>query len=751
MCERRFARSVRGDDERSPGVPLVTERLARRCSRRPGRVIAVWVVAVLASFPVIGIFLGDVLTADVEVTADTESRRADDLLGRAFPDNPAERERAITEVVVVRAASGEILGPAARERVESLADELRAAGAAAVETTADGAPPTSRDGDARVLLVGLGLDGEDDVDPVYEVIDRFDAGPEYETAITGELSSEADEDELSGEDLRTGELFFGLPAACVILLLVFGAVVAGLVPLILALVSIFVALAVVALIGQASDLSLYAVNMLSGMGLALGVDYSLFVVSRYREERALGRDELEAIDATGATASRAVLFSGMTFVLAMIGLVLVPSTLFRSLAAGAILAGIVSVMAALTLLPAVLGLLGDRLNAGRIPFFGRSAGRPRTESRFWGPVVRAVMGRPVVSIVLGAGLLLALAVPVLGLDTGSQGPSALPDRFESKRGYVLLNEEFPGRSTDPVEIAIAGDASLPQMRSGIGRLERELAAHPAFGDATVEASGGGEVTRITVPIGGDPVEDRSIDAVRELRKELIPRAFAGVDAEVLVTGDTAEELDYHDTVDAWIPRVLAFVLGLSFVLLTIAFRSIVVPLKAIVMNLLSVGAAYGLLVLVFQEGVGAELLGLTEAENIAAWVPLFLFSVLFGLSMDYQVFLLSRIRERYERTGDSDEAVEWGVGSTARIITGAALIIIAVFWGFAMGDLIMFQQMGFGVAVALLIDATIVRGVLVPAAMKLLGRWNWYLPHWLSWLPDAHIEGARAAEPRRAI
>jgi uncharacterized membrane protein YdfJ with MMPL/SSD domain len=246
-----------------------------------------------------------------------------------------------------------------------------------------------------------------------------------------------------------------------------------------------------------------------------------------------------------------------------------------------------------------------------------------------------------------------------------------------------------------------------------------------------------------MPIAGDPVGERAIEAVRDLRSDVIPRAFAGTGAEALVTGDTAEELDYHETVDAWLIPVIAFVLGLSFVLLTIAFRSIVVPLKAIVLNLLSVGAAYGLLVLVFQEGVGNELLGLQQAENVAAWVPLFLFAVLFGLSMDYQVFLLSRIRERYVQTGDSDDAVAHGVSSTARLITGAALIIIAVFWGFAMGDLIMFQQMGFGVAVALLLDATIVRGVLVPAAMKLLGRRNWYLPRWLSWLPDVHVEGGR--------
>ena len=707
----------------------MTERLARVCSRRPWRVIAVWLVTVAASIAAIGMFLGDVLTTDVEITRETESSRANDLLDRAFPEDRATRERDITEVVVVR-------GPAPAERIEALARELRAAGATAVVTSSDGTPLVSRDGDAQAVLLGLGFDGEDDVEDVYDVVQRLDDEPAYDAAVTGEWTSDADQGELSTDDLRTGELFFGLPTALVILLLVFGSVVAGLVPMILAIVSIFVALGLAALLGQAYDLSLYTVNMLSAMGLALGIDYALFVVSRFREERAGGRERLDAIAAAGATASRAVLFSGMTFVLAMLGLVLVPSTIFRSLAAGAILVGIVSVFAALTLLPAVLGLLGDRIDALRIPYFGRAA----TESRGWGRVVGAVMRRPVVSLVLAAGFLVALALPVLGLQTGSQGPSALPDRFESKQGYVLLNQEFPGQTTDPVEIAVAGDAG-----AGIERLEAALARRPVFGAPEVEASDQADVTRLTVPIAGDPVGERAIDAVRELRDVAIPAAFAGSGAEVLVGGDTAEELDYHDTVDAWLPRVFAFVLGLSFVLLTVAFRSIVVPVTAIVLNLLSVGAAYGLLVLVFQEGIGNELLGLEEAENVAAWVPLFLFSVLFGLSMDYQVFLLSRIRERYLGTGDSDDAVAHGVGTTARLITGAALIIIAVFWGFAMGDLIMFQQMGFGVAVALLIDATIVRAVLVPAAMKLLGPWNWYLPGWLAWLPDAHVEGGGAA------
>jgi uncharacterized membrane protein YdfJ with MMPL/SSD domain len=727
----------------------MTERLARASARRPWRVVGLWLVVVVASFAAIGMFLDDVLTADVEITTETESKRGEEILHQAFPQDRAAQERDITEVIVVRSVRAGITGPAARERVQALEEEVRAAGASAVVSSAEGTPLISRDGDARAVLVGLGFDGEDDVPALYDVVQRLDEEPGYEAAVTGELTSEADEDELSGDDLRTGELFFGLPAALVILLLVFGAVVAGLVPLALAIVSIVVALGLAALLGQAYDLSLYTVNMLTGMGLALGVDYSLFVVSRFREERSHGRERLDAITATAATASRAVLFSGMTFVLAMFGLMLVPSTLFRSLAAGAILVGVASVLAALTLLPALLALLGDRINALRNPFFGRGAEQAGTEGRFWGPVVHAVMRRPLVSVVLGGGVLLCLALPALELETGSQGPSALPDRFESKQGYVLLNEEFPGQTTDPVEIAVAADASSAPVRSAIERLEAELARRPVFAEPTVEASNSGDVVRITVPIGGDPEGERATDAVRDLREDGIPRAFAGVGADVPVTGDTAEELDYHDTVDSWAPRVFAFVLGLSFVLLTIAFRSIVVPLKAIVLNLLSVGAAYGLLVLVFQEGIGNELLGLDKTENVAAWVPLFLFSVLFGLSMDYQVFLLSRIRERYQRTGDSDEAVAYGVGSTARLITGAALIIIAVFWGFAMGDLIMFQQMGFGVAVALLIDATIVRGVLVPASMKLLGKWNWYLPPWLSWLPDAHVEGALSGSSKR--
>jgi uncharacterized membrane protein YdfJ with MMPL/SSD domain len=717
----------------------MTERLARASSRRPWLVVALWLVVILSAFVLVAMFLA--FEGEAEITRPTESKQAERILDEGFPQEAATGE-AITEVVVVRAEDGEVRSAATRARVAALADELRGAGATRVVTYGEERRLVSQDRDSTVLLLGLGRDGEDDVEDVVDAVERLDAEPGYRAAVTGGRTADVDEDAASLEDLKKGELFFGAPLALVVLLLVFGAVVAGLVPLMLAIASIVVALALVALLAQAYDLSVFTQNMLIGMGLALGIDYSLFTLSRYREERLQGREKHDSIATAGATAGRAVLFSGIAFVLAMLGLLLVPSTIFRSLAAGAILVGIVSVIAALTLLPAVLALLGDRVNALRIPFFGRAAEQAGREGRFWGAIVERVMRRPVTSLVLAAGLLLALAAPVLALDTGTSGAATLPDRFESKQGYLLLREEFPEESTEPVEIAVAGDVGGPAAEGALARLEQELARRPIFGEAVVAANEAGTVGRVTVPIAGNPDGERAIAAVRELRSEVVPQAFAGVDAEVYVGGDTAEELDYHDTVNFWLPLVLLFVLGLSFLLLTLAFRSIVVPATAIAMNLLSVGAAYGLLVLVFQEGIGNELLGLREAETIDAWVPLFLFAVLFGLSMDYQVFLLSRIRERYTQTGDTDAAISFGIGSTARLITGAALIIIAVFWGFAMGDTIAFQQMGFGIAVALLIDATVVRSVLVPATMKLLGERNWYLPAWLTWLPHVQVEGA---------
>ena len=726
---------------------LSTESLARACALHPWRTVAAWIAVVVLSIGVVAALLGDTLTTEGEVTSQTDSKRAEELVFEHFPPSAESLEQETSEVVIVSFESGTVDG----ERVQGLAEELRQLGATNVVTSADQGQERldSADGSATAVLVALGPN-EDSLPDLVEAVERFDEDPAVEAAMTGELTLDEDFGTLSEEDLQEGELFFGAPTALIVLLLVFGTVLAGVIPLVLALLSIVVALALTAIVGQVFDLSVFVTNMIFGMGLALGIDYSLFILSRFREERSQGREKLDAIVTSGATASRAVLFSGAAFVLAMTGLELVPNTIMRSLATGAILVGIVSVVAALTLLPAVISLLGDRVESLRIPYFGRMASAG-AESRFWGRIVRAVMRRPVVSLVAAVGLLLAAAVPVLSLESGTAGISTLPDRFESKQGFLLLNREFPGQTTDPVSIVVEGDSASPQVRAAVEELQAELGQRRIFGDATTETSPDGGLVVLTVPVAGDAVSTAAVDAVRDLRNDVIPATFAGAGAEAFVGGDTAEEIDYYDVMDEWLPIVFAFVLGLSFILLTIAFRSIVVPATAIAMNLLAVGAAYGLLVLVFVEGVGNELFGFQQVDIVEAWVPLFLFAVLFGLSMDYQVFLLSRIRERYTQTGSNEDAVSFGVGSTARLITGAALIIIAVFAGFARGDLVMFQQMGFGVAVALLIDATIIRSVVVPATMTLLGRWNWYLPSWLSWLPDVHVEGhEEELRPRRA-
>jgi len=418
----------------------------------------------------------------------------------------------------------------------------------------------------------------------------------------------------------------------------------------------------------------------------------------------------------------------------------------RSLALGAILVGIVSVAAALTLLPALLSLVGDRVNALPVPVLGRNLGRAdAVEGHFWRRIVDGVLRRPVLWLTVAVVGLLAAASPIFGLHIGANGVSTLPDNLPSKQGYVLLQRSFPGQNPEPVNIVAVGGG--PRTRADLVALRSRLNADPRFGAGTISASSGKQVYLLTVPLRGDPAGTSAVAAVRELRGRLIPSVFADGGARVYVGGQTDEDVDYFDAVTNPTPYVLLFVLGLSFILLTIAFRSIVVAAVSVLLNLLSVAAAYGLLTLVFLDDRGASLFGFEHSSVIDAWVPLFLFSVLFGLSMDYQVFLMSRIKERYDSSGSTHDAVTWGVASTARIITGAALIIVVVFAGFAAGKLVMFQQMGFGIAVALLIDATIIRSVVLPAVLGLLDKRSWYLPSWLEWLPHVDIERSPSPSP----
>jgi RND superfamily putative drug exporter len=712
----------------------VTRRIALASARHPWRTIAAWGVVSVLALVAVGALLGDSLTTEGRPTNDPQSERAADARAQALPGATRATEAIVVRSTVHTADSREF-----QRFVASLADELRILEGLEVPMDSESAAAISSDG--RALLGLLTVYDADYADAVISAVRKADAHPAFEVNITGEKTREHDFNKLSQDDLKSGELQFGLPAAFIILLLVFGGLVAGLVPLLMAMLSIVVALGLTALVAQGFELSVFVVNMLTGMGLALGIDYALFVVSRYREERGRGRDELDAIAASGSTASRAVLFSGTAFVIAMFGMLIVPSSIMRSLAVGAILVGAVSVAAALTLLPALLGLLGDRVDALRIPFIGsRSTEAANPEGRFWGAVVDRVLRRPGLSLAASVVVLLALASPILGMHVGTSGVTTLPERFESRQGFTALAADFPEATTEPTEIVVTENASRPEVGRALAGLQAALADDSRFGESRIERSADGEVAVLTVAVQGDPSGERAIDGVRDLRSRLVPAAFADTDTEVLVGGLTSENIDYFDSVIDPAPIVIAFVLGLTFVLLTVVFRSLVVAGLTVVLNLLSVGAAFGLLVLVFQHGVGAELFGFQEVDSIEAWVPLFLFSVLFGLSMDYQVFMLSRIKERYDARGDTNEAVRFGVASTARIITGAALIIVAVFAGFARGDLVMFQQMGFGVAVALLIDATLIRSVLLPAAMRALGRWNWYLPSWLRWLPRVQLE-----------
>ena len=504
----------------------------------------------------------------------------------------------------------------------------------------------------------------------------------------------------------------------------------------------------------------FMLNILTMMGLAVGIDYTLFVISRYREERARGLAKIGAIAATGATANRAIFFSGMTVVLAMLGMVIVPLDITISMGLGVMLVVFTTLATTLVLLPALLGALGDKVNALRVPIVGRLAvDRAAGRSGLFERLAHSIMRRPAVWLTVAVAALLVLAAPVLVMKTGNTNMTAryLPADQYSKQGWDILGRDFSLGKANPLQIVVDGPAANPAVKHGIVNLVAAMKGDGRFGPAQITADKAGDLTLISTTLAGDPAGDATQALVDHLRTAMVPGAFAGTPAKVYVTGNTAFVVDYLAFFHKWLPIALTVVLSLSFMLLLIAFRSIVIPAKAIAMNLLSVGASYGLLVLVFQKGVGAHLLGLTQVDTIEAWVPLFLFSLLFGLSMDYQVFLLSRIKERFDHTGDTCEAVAYGVGRTASIITGAAAIMVCVFAGMAGGQLVMFQQMGFGLAVAILIDATVVRTIIVPAAMELLGDWNWYLPRWLEWLPDVSVEGhisepgdaGRDAAPRR--
>jgi len=583
------------------------------------------------------------------------------------------------------------------------------------------------------------------IDSITAATDKVqEANPGFYVGQAGTASTGKALDALFESQLARAGLL-SIPLTLGILLLVFGSLVGASIPLLLGLTSVFATMGLVALPSQIvpMDENISAVILL--IGLAVGVDYSLFYIRRERDERRAGRSETAALEAAAATSGRAVLISGVTVMIAMAGMFFSGDKTFMSFAIGTMMVVAVAMLGSLTVLPAMLSWLGDRIDKVRVPLVWRLK-RDDGEPRIWGAILDRVLRHPVISAAGATAVLVALALPALNLHTAITGLDGLPKSLKEMQSYNRVNDAFPGGAT-PAVVAIAGDASDPALQAAVGELrEQALASGAGLDPIDVETAPGGKALTVEIPLAGKGTDSDSNDALATLREEIIPATLGTVSGiEYAVTGDTAASKDWNDAMESAVPIVFAFVLAFAFLLLLVSFRSVVIPLKAILMNLLSVAAAYGVVVVVFQWGWGENLLDFNSNGGVAAWLPMFLFVILFGLSMDYHVFILSRVREYYDRGLDTEHAVAKGIKSTAGVVTSAAIVMVLVFGVFALMPLIDMKEMGIGLAAAILIDATIVRAVLLPATMKLLGKWNWYLPRWLEWLP--RLEHERTPEP----
>ena len=718
------------------------------------------------AFVVVAVVLGGVIGTKQLGEGDSpgESGRMSKILDEGF-EQPAE------ESVLVQSRTLTTADPAfvaAVEDVLARVSAVRAATNVRDPLEAANADYVSADGRSAIVafdIRGLPDDAADKIDPLLAAVDEAKAAhPELFIGMLGEASAEKEIMETVGKDLERAGLL-SLPVTIVVLIVVFGALVAAGIPLLLALTAVIAATALLALPSQIwpVDENVSAVVLL--IGLAVGVDYSLFYLKREREERAAGRSERAALEAAAATSGRAVLISGVTVIAAMAGMFLTGDQAFSSFAMGTILVVAIAVLGSLTVLPALLSKLGDRVNKARVPFLHRLQRPPTTDARsesaladsdlahiqhgrFWGWTVDRVLRRPKLAAAASAGLLVALALPALGMKTVVPGVEALPQELGVVQVYNRLEAAFPGEQ-EPAIVVVKADSIDGEVEAAIADLRREaVASGAAHEPITTEVNDARTVARVELPIAGTGSDEASYDALATLRDEVVPSTVGGLrGVEAGVTGETAFAKDFGDAVRGKAPLVFAFVLSLAFLLMLVSFRSVVIAAKAVVLNLLSVAAAYGVLVLVFQHGVASGLLGVEYTEGVMAWLPVFMFVILFGLSMDYHVFILSRIREAYDRGMRTEDAIAHGIKSTAGVVTSAAIVMVFVFSIFATLSLVMMKQFGVGLATAVLIDATIVRGVLLPATMKVLGEWNWYLPRWLAWLPKVRLEGDTAAQP----
>jgi len=773
------------------------------CAKKPFIVIVSWIILIGISGYLSTNYLDSALSGGEGATIDTETKLAQKL--KSQKSDLLDKQNGIDDKSQIGSGSDSLLVVSSEKFLYPSEEYLSSLNGffSKVQNEIDKAGLNQNVGklenyqinpseDRTTIMVSTPFVQGNLVPPLVHLLDDY-SDDNFQYYFIGSESVQYAFQELAEQDLVTGETI-GISVAIIILALVFGAVTAALIPVVLAVASIFVAIGLVAILGQAVDLNDFVPNIMTMMGLAVGIDYCLFILSRYKEERQKGFDKHDSIVNSGSTAGKAVMFSGLTVVFALVGMFIIPEKTFHALGVGAILVVFVAVMAGITLLPSILGILGDKVNSFKVPkiaalilysvgflyiaitqelgpdllivsgivmlfivflsilknrgisikFLTPKDDKSTDEGGFWNTITLAVMAKPLTSMALAFVFLASLSYFYFDLEKGTSGLSALPEDEPMRVGFEILNDKYGFGLDAPANIVIDADVSSPEISKAINLLEQQMIDDDSFLEPEVQIEPTVNFAELTSLIPGDPQNQPALLAIDRLRNTIIPSAFEGIPTssyEIYVGGISAEVVDSVKMTDDYFPFVLAIVLFLSLILLLFAFRSITISIASIIMNLLSVGASYGLLVLVFQKGFLIDLIGFQQVDQLEFWLPLFMFSILFGLSMDYHVFMLSRIKENFDETNSTDNSVAFGLRKTASIITGAALIMVAVFGGFALGDITFFQSMGFGLGAAVLIDATIVRSILVPSVMKILGKKAWYLPSWLNWLPNISIEG----------
>ena len=677
-----------------------------------------------------------------------EAHRADRILKDAgFQADPQ------TEIVLIQNKALIARDPAFRAAVDDVVAGVRPF--TAIENLrspfdAGHADQISKDG--HTVMVEWEMKGDYDtatgrIDAITAATDKVaKAHPAFYIGEAGSISSGKALDKMFSQQLaQAGER--SIPLTLLVLLLVFGSLVAAGIPLLLALSAVLGTIGLVALPSHLVPMDQNVSAVLLLVGLAVGVDYSLFYLKREREERLAGKGNRAAIEAAAATSGRSVLISGVTVMIAMAGMLFSGDKTYLSFGIATMMVVAIAMLGSLTVLPALLSKLGDRVEKGRIPFIGRLR-RERGENRVWSAILTPALRHPVVSALAATAVLLTMALPLLHIHTAQSGLDSLPKSVATVGTIDKIQSTFPG-GVDPALVAVKADADSPVTQRAIAALRTQaLASGQMHGPIEVDVNASHTVTRVAIPLAGKGTDDVSNAALQTLRNDVLPATVGTIPgATYAVTGSTAASADGNTLLKHSAPLVFAFVLTFAFLLLLVSFRSVVIAIKAIVLNLLSVAAAYGVLVALFQYGWGENLLDFQSNGGIAPWLPIFMFVILFGLSMDYHVFILSRVREAYDRGMKTEDAVAHGIKTTAGVVSSAALVMVGVFSIFATLPIIDMKEMGIGLAAAVLIDATIVRGVLLPATMKLLGDLNWYLPNWLGWLPKLEHDGEVPVAP----